>query len=434
MPLRLAMATPSAALRPVCYRNMRRVTMRRMAASSSPPPTTTRPRHTLRYSLRALLIFLTLACVGVWYWYRVPYKKEVIHPKALPIWKEKAGFALLAKEEQRYRRVLRGEPIRDGLTEWFDTEGHRLGQEYWREGKLHGPWIRWYSTGVVQERGEYDRGRKHGLWERFDEEGQIAVRMPFDRGAPHGDWQWFENGKPVRTIRFDHTEVTQIDGRPVNDPLGRACRLGQIDNERIKEMMTRSGWCDFQNTPLKEVADFLAENYKVNVLLHRRIIEEAGVQADAPISLQVDNITAGAMLVLLFEPHSLATTYRFGMIWVTTKEDAKNWVDHTGLATALESPPPEVLPSHRSKIAAALQQPADFDFLDTPLQDVAGFLSETYRVPLACNPDIKDLPVTSNLHAASLQNALGALCDQYDLRVRWKDGKTLVIEPQEGAD
>jgi hypothetical protein len=40
----------------------------------------------------------------------------------------------------------------------------------------------------------------------------------------------------------------------------------------------------------------------------------------------------------------------------------------------------------------------------------------------------------SYFRGLSLQNALGALCDQYGLRIRWKDGNTLVIEPQEGAE
>jgi hypothetical protein len=413
---------------------MPRGTMRRMAASTPSPPKASRPRHFLRYSLRGLLIFLTLASVGVWYWYRVPYKKEVLHPKGLPLWKEKSSFVRLAKEEQRYRRVLRGEPIREGLTEWFDSEGHRLGQEHWREGKLHGAWIRWYSTGIVQEKGEYDRGRKQGLRERFDEEGQIAVRMPFDNGAPHGEWQWFNRGKSTGTVRFDHSEVTQIDGRQVDDPLGRACRLGQIDNERIKEMLTRIGWCDFHNTPLKDVVDFFSDQHKVNMVLDRHTLAGAGVQVDTAINFQQDQITTGAMLVLLFEPYDLAATYRFGVIWITTKDDAKSWVDRTGIAELLKSPPPEVRTSDREKIRAAFEQPAQFDFLDTPVHYAAKWLSETYRVPIVCDEGIKDMPLTSNLRGVTFQNALGALCEHYGLRVRWKDGNTLVIEPQEEAE
>ncbi|HZL90653.1 MAG TPA: FecR domain-containing protein [Pirellulaceae bacterium] len=408
--------------------------MRRMAASTPSPPTATRPRHFLRYSLRGLLIFLTLACVGVWYWYRVPYVEEVRYPEGPKLWEEKSGYVALAKQEQRYRRVPMGEPIREGLTEWFDAQGRRLCEERWLEGRPHGVSLQLYTNGKVRERSEYSLGRRIGTWEGFDEAGRLSVRMPFDNGDPHDTWEWFADGKRVRTITFDHTEVKQIDGRPIDDPLGRACRLGQIDNERIQEMLTALDNCDFRSTPLISVVRYVSEKFKVNIELDRSTLRDACIGLDLSITLREDRITAGAKLVLLFEPHDLAATYRFGMIWITTKEDAKNWVDRTGIASVLKSPPPEVLPADRSKIAAAFQGPAEFDFVDTPLQDVADFLSEIYRVPITCEADMKDIPLNSNVRGISLQNALGALCDQYGLRVRWKDTKALIIESQDGAE
>jgi len=38
--------------------------------------------------------------------------------------------------------------------------------------------------------------------------------------------------------------------------------------------------------------------------------------------------------------------------------------------------------------------------------------------------------VTGSYNYISLQNALGAMCDQHGLRIRWKDGATLAIERQ----
>jgi hypothetical protein len=170
------------------------------------------------------------------------------------------------------------------------------------------------------------------------------------------------------------------------------------------------------------------------MVLDRHTLAGAGVQVDTAINFQQDQITTGAMLVLLFEPYDLAATYRFGVIWITTKDDAKSWVDRTGIAELLKSPPPEVRTSDREKIRAAFEQPAQFDFLDTPVHYAAKWLSETYRVPIVCDEGIKDMPLTSNLRGVTFQNALGALCEHYGLRVRWKDGNTLVIEPQEEAE
>src|SRR5262245_65395854 len=102
------------------------------------------------------------------------------------------------------------------------------------------------------------------------------------------------------------------------------------------------------------------------------------------------------MLVLLFEPHGLAATYRFGMIWITSKENAKNWVDRTGVAEVLTSPPPEASPGDLSKIAAAFQRPVQFDFVDTPAKSALDFIAETYRVPLVGEVGNDHQPVNSN--------------------------------------
>jgi MORN repeat protein len=409
--------------------------MRRMAASSPSPPKATRPRRWLRFSLRGLMIFLTLACVGVWYWFRVPYREEITHAKQQTLlFVELPVIIGAAKEVRHYRRVLRGDPIREGLTEYFDHEGQLVGQETWREGQLHGPFFRWYSSGRPAEAGQYHMGQKDGTWERFDPEGKLLLRMSYDRGYLHGAGQWFANGQALRTIVYEHGEVKQIDGRRVDDPLGRALRNGQIDEHDLAQMFTKRAEADFQQTPLKDVADYISEDFNVNVALDQRALREAKISVDLPINLQERHLTAGTVLVVVCEPHGLLATYRFGMIWITTKKDAKNWADRTGIAELLKSPPADVMASDREKVRAAFEQRAEFDFIDTPLQDVAEFVSEIYRVPLASEPRIKDIPVISNLRGVSLQNALGALCDQYGLRVRWVDGKTLLIEPQEGAE
>jgi len=409
--------------------------MRRMAASAPSPPTATRPRHFLRYSLRGLLIFLTLACVGVWYWFRVPYATEIIHPKDSGFfWREKSGPVLLGKTIERFRRVLRGNPVREGRTEHFDIAGHRVREENWLEGQPHGLWRTWYTNGKIRDQGRFQLGRRVGSWERFDEQGQLTSRKLFDNGDPHGVWEWFEKGKSVRTVQFDHGEVTEIDRRHFDDHLGRSYRLKQIDDPRIYDALSRPAQVDFFGTPLKHVADFLAENYKINVCLDRNSLQASNVPVDLRIAAEEDHATLGAMLVLLFEPHGLAASYRFGMIWITTMDDAKNWVDRTGVAEVLTSPPTEASPGDLSKIAAAFQGPAEFDFVDTPAKNAIEFIAEYYRVPMICEVGDDHQPVNSNVRGISLQHALGALCDQYDLRIRWKDRKTLVIEPQEGAE
>jgi hypothetical protein len=264
--------------------------------------------------------------------------------------------------------------------------------------------------------------------------GNAEIRSGYDRDRLHGEWQWVDRGKVVRTIRYQHGELLSVDGVAVDDPLGRALAAGQIDDVHLQQMLTRPAEARFHSTLLETAIDIVSEIYQQGIGLDRRALYEAKLSPKWPISLEKKYLTSGAMLALLLEPHGLTATYRFGMIWITTKDNARSWVDRTGVATALESPPPEVLPSDRERIRVAFQQLGHLDFVDTPLQDVAGYLSETYRVPIACEMKFKDLPVTDTILGVSLQNALAAMCDQHGLRVRWRDGKTLVIEPQEGAE
>jgi hypothetical protein len=149
--------------------------------------------------------------------------------------------------------------------------------------------------------------------------------------------------------------------------------------------------------------------------------------------MRLDNVTTGAVLLLICSPLDLVATHRFGMIWITTQEDAASWVDRTGTSNLLETPPAGASPLDQQKVRAALEKPAAFDFLDTPVVDITGYLTDSYGIQFVGDKSIQNLPLTSSLRGITLQNALGALCDQHDLRIRWTKGTTLVFERQEAV-
>ncbi|HUE71936.1 MAG TPA: hypothetical protein VMP01_13705 [Pirellulaceae bacterium] len=402
-----------------------------MAPSSPSPPAAKPTRRGWRYSLRTLLVFVTLAGVGLWYWYRVPYREEVIHPKGEALFFEGGQIHFATREVRRFRRVLRGDPIREGITEYFDKGGNRIGEETWREGKLHGTFVRWYRSGKVHEQGEYDLGAKTGVWERFDSAGNLVLRDRCEANWRHGETQWFAYGKVIRTVRYSRGEIMQIDGRAVDDPLGRAWRDGMIESEHTAKMLDLPAQVSFTDKPLYEVIEYVSVNYDERVVLDRRVFSNAGISEDSRVNLTVNRINAHLLLFLICDPHGLAATYRFGMIWITTKDSAKNWTDRTGVSQVLRSAPPDALQDSRERIAAAWLKPASFDFLDTPCSEIGRYLANAYRVPLECDEKLNSMLVTNSLRGISLQNALGALCDQHNLRIRWKDAQTLVIEPQQ---
>jgi hypothetical protein len=325
---------------------------------------------------------------------------------------------------------LRGEPIREGRTAFFDRSGRLVHEENWREGELQGPWTTWYTSGKVRERGQYRLGRMDGTWENFDELGRPTLRANYARGVPDGEWQRFEQGKVACTIRFEQGEATQVNGLAFDDPLGHAYRRGEIDNEVVRNAVTSTTLMGFsKNARIKHFAEFVMTIGRANVLMDRK----CAPQANRPLlTIQIDRLTVGALLVLQCQPHDLVATYRYGTIWITTKEDAQNWVDRTGISELLSAPPTEVSSVELKKVQASLQRPIKYlDFLDTPMAEAAKFITDNYDLRLECDPGLSDISLTSSLGGTSLQNGLGILCDQNDLRIRWKDGETLVIEAQE---
>jgi hypothetical protein len=89
-------------------------------------------------------------------------------------------------------------------------------------------------------------------------------------------------------------------------------------------------------------------------------------------------------------------------------------------STALSEPAPVTEPIAK-KVHQALQQPVDFEFIDTPLADVARQLSERIGVPVVLDPSsLKDgfggvLPVNLVVSGITLRSALNLMLRPHDL-------------------
>src|SRR5205814_9886221 len=76
-------------------------------------------------------------------------------------------------------------------------------------GLAHGPAMRLYPDGSVQELGVARRGRREGYWETFHPNGQIATAGVYQNGAPVGVWSTnAPDGSPlIRGERFGDRRV-----------------------------------------------------------------------------------------------------------------------------------------------------------------------------------------------------------------------------------
>jgi hypothetical protein len=285
------------------------------------------PRRWLRFSLRTLVVAVTISCIATAYWYRVPYPAGTAYsPNQRAHWWVERGptqntdvNVRVGRDIRRYRRVLRGEPIREGQSEYFSEDEKLVGRDNWKDGKLHGHWIRWYTTGVVREHGEYVAGRKEGEWENLNSEGLLERRAEYLHGLPAGTWHWYEKGKNALTMKFEGGELLEVNGRSANDYIGRAFRRGQIDNKNVAGMLHRDAGWDFKETPLTDSMVWLGECFACQFIFSKGTESQ---RAESETS-QGRSVPLNAALAVILEPHGLAADYDAGRVLISTSKQAE---------------------------------------------------------------------------------------------------------------
>jgi len=140
--------------------------------------------------------------------------------------------------------------VLDGTSVWFYSSGVKQMEATYQNGSLHGPHIRYYENGKIQEvayyknnlidsitshygiNGDlllienYQNDTLHGVYQRFYENGKIAIDGLYKNGLMQGNWlfydqtgfiigkasfdqgsgiqkAWYPNGKLQRVIHYD---------------------------------------------------------------------------------------------------------------------------------------------------------------------------------------------------------------------------------------
>jgi hypothetical protein len=386
------------------------------AAIDNPPARGQRPR--VRYSLRALLVAFTLACIGVGYWYRWPYQKVIVYgARGRALWTEGQQPIFLGKEIQRYRRVLRGEPLREGLTEYFALQGQRVGEDHWREDRLHGPFVRWYTSGAMQLRGQYEMGRQQGVWEQFDDQGRLELTAEYDRDLPHGTWRWYESGRVALTIRFEEGEAIELDGQPASDHLGIAVRRGIVDAPVEAAAIRRLYSLDLPAAPLHQLRSIVQARSELIVTIDPR----SNVSLRTPTPLVAERLPLNACFLVALAGTDLAATYRHGGIWITTKTEAAR-----GDATGVESLLPQV---KGTGMEEKLKLPISVALEDADARTALAEWGRATGLTLTPVGDSNAAPLTLQCQLPA-RHVLGLILDHFQLRVRRNGQWGLQVEPQ----
>jgi hypothetical protein len=327
-----------------------------------------------RFSLAAALVALTLASIGLWYWYRVPY--EIVTE---------------TKNSTTSEWALRG---------WG---GERI---------LHGP-RRTFERGKLVRLESYREGVAHGPWEWRSASGELFLRAEYDRG-----------------------KVVAIEPGPDCDKrLAELIVNGGIDSPPILTALLQPSRVAFVNTPLMDVIAILQDQHSVPMILDLRdetpkLRDEFQRVIRTPITLENRDDPLIVAFGRILQGQDLVCDYRYGVLWITEKDRAG--LEPTGVSKLV---PPrrsdlaavweratrvDFVETRTVNALPVLAQQADrrvrFDVTRMPPEFFEG------RGPHGS--------VTLSLRGQPFKHVLGMVLDRAQCRARL-DGEIIVIEPQQ---
>ncbi len=93
---------------------------------------------------------------------------------------------------------------------------------------------------------------------------------------------------------------------------------------KIQEALDSRTEMDFVETPLKDVATFLAQLHNIPVQLDTRALEDAAIPSDLPITFKVSGVKLRSALKLMLAKHDLGFHYRHEALVITTADVSEN--------------------------------------------------------------------------------------------------------------
>jgi len=196
-------------------------------------------------------------------------------------------------------------------------------------------------------------------------------------------------------------------------------------DQRIAAALGQPVSFDFIATPLDDVIAFLRNLMRINIIVDKRAISEAG-DRNLDVTLRLDKVKLRDALDWILRLVDLQYTVRCGAIFVSTKEGIRA----RDLAITMV---------HHAKpwrrFEAKMMEPISFDFIATPLDDVVAFLRNlkmvSIRVDKKAVADRLGLDLTLRVKGMKFSQALAWICYRLRLAYTVTDKGILISTPDE---
>lgn len=242
-----------------------------------------------RFSLRMLLLVVTVAAIGSAVWWRWPVMRTTTVRKD----------SYLYEETFTYHRGLWGNLIRHGVHR-TTVDGEVKLEEHYREGLLHGP--QRISRRELLVTGEYFLGEKHGTWKYESRPEPILHLLPatyddpfggppihkpasqtrtaaeiyrgvehWNRGKRDGLFQWWNHsGKLSFSHEFKNDRLIAAQNSPSGGLLAQRVAAGVLNNQKLENALFAHIDLEYPKTPLREVIEDLRERIGLSFAMRWR--------------------------------------------------------------------------------------------------------------------------------------------------------------------
>lgn len=209
--------------------------------------------------------------------------------------------------------------------------------------------------------------------------------------------------------------------------------------EKIVQALQGQARCEFIETPLADVIEFLAALHHIPIQLDERALAEAKIKTTTPVTRNIRGVSLHGSLRLILRPLGLVHVIHQGKLLITTPEEGRQRLQRGAVPPAAYVSP-TALADARKQTEATLGKPVDIAFIETPLKDVAMFLNDTCDAKihidergLAAAKVAADTPCTVSLKHVSLRAALDQVVGRLGLSYVVEDEYVLITGPKKNA-
>jgi hypothetical protein len=121
-----------------------------------------------------------------------------------------------------------------------------------------------------------------------------------------------------RQLQRKYAQMMQpaVGGKPV-----AAARRSAQGNRRLLNALEQPSPCDFNETPLQEVTDHLAERHRINIVIDEQGLGDVGLSTRTPVTCKLGGVKLGSALNLMLGQIGLTWTVDKRGLTITTEEE-----------------------------------------------------------------------------------------------------------------